>query len=410
MNNPIPGELLLNPSVLDDPYPFYRRLATEPRVWRAGDSDVYVAASYDAVTEACRRPEDFSSHLVFLLYRDERGLPGREWHSRTADEGSRILATADPPTHSEHKRIVSPEFSPKRVALLEAHVVALTHERLANGLACGHIEFMSALANMIPIEIVSELIALKERDVDALFRSAIVQTDILASAITRDELRARLSVSSEIGAWMFRQLQEAVASPGEGILGRLAIAINDGAIDYKIAMAILMTLFAAGGESTSSLIGNAVFMLAFDQALQQRLRVDTGLIPKFIEEALRLESPFRYHMRSVKKSTTLCGTEIPEGATLLLLWGAANRDVRQFDEPDTINFDRPRKHVGFGSGIHTCIGNTLARLEARVVIEALLASTIEFALANGDSARWAPSLAVRRLEALTLHLLPRLGR
>lgn len=400
----IPGQLLLDPDVMDQPAAFYRRLAQEAPVWRVGDTDVFAAASYEAVTQACRRWDDFSSDLRYFLYRDERGLPGRYRH-RLAEEGAaRNFVNADPPVHGQHKKIISSEFSPNRIAALGPQLVDMTRERVAMGLREGRIEFMSAVANPIPIDVVSNLIGLGERDTEALFKSAIVKTDMLAVAISREELEARLDFSTETSTWLFQQLQAAMASPSRDILGLLAAGVNGGEVDVMLAMTILETLFAAGGESTSSLIGNSVRTLCEEQELQQRLRSNPTLIPKFIEEMLRLESPFRYHMRFVTKDCELCGISIPAGATLLLLWGAANRDPAQFDRPDEIDLDRPRQHVGFGSGIHVCLGNTLARLEARVVIETLLADTVQVELQAGHRAQWVPNLAVRRLDTLPLTL------
>ena len=401
----IAGHLLLDPDVLDDPNTFYSRLVKQVPVWRVGETDIYTVNSYGAVTEACRRVEDFSSNLVYLLYREPDGLPGREKHSLGGGETSQVLATADPPRHASHKKLISSEFSPKRIASLEAQLKEMTRERLAGGLRTGRIEFMTELANLIPIDVVSELIAFTERNTQALFDAAIIQTDMLASAISKEELESRLTFSSETTAWVFMQLQAAMQGPGEGILGLLAAGINAGEVDIPLAMAVLLTLFAAGGESTSSLIGNSVLMLARDKALQQRLREQPDLIAKFIEESLRLESPFRYHMRIAKRDAELCGVNIPEGSTMLMMWGAANRDPAMFERPGEIDLDRPRRHVGFGSGIHVCLGNTLARLEARVVIASLLEATSEFGVKDGEAPRWVPSLAVRRLDRLPLVLL-----
>ena len=143
------------------------------------------------------------------------------------------------------------------------------------------------------------------------------------------------------------------------------------------ALAILHTLLSAGGESTTSLLGNAVRLLAEHQDLQEHLRQRPRADPEFVEEALRLEPPFRYHMRSVPKDTTLGGVNIPAGATVLLLWGAANRDAAVFDRPDEVDLQRqvPRRHVAFGRGIHHCVGAPLARIEARIVLTVLLERT-----------------------------------
>ncbi|MGE3689888.1 MAG: cytochrome P450 [Novosphingobium sp.] len=400
----IPGTALLHDQVLVDPSAFYDRLIAEAPVWQVGDSDVFTANSYAAVTEACRRTEDFSSNLRYFLYRDERGLPGRLLHRMAGVEGSNVLATADPPQHAAHKKIISPEFSPHRIAALEERLRTMTQTRLADGRKDDRIEFMSAVGNMIPIEVIIDMIAFSERNTEALFQTAIVQTDMLASAISREELERRVSFTDNTYLWVFEQLQAAMAAPGEGILGLLAAAMNAGEVDVPFAMAVLLTLFAAGGESTSSLIGNSVLLLAEDPALQARLRAQPNLIPRFIEESLRLQSPFRHHMRLVARDTELCGMHIPEGATLLMMWGSANRDPAAFEHPNQIDLDRPRKHVGFGSGIHVCLGNTLARLEARVVLETLLAGTREFTLDAASRPQWVPSLAVRRLDRLPLIL------
>lgn len=398
----IPGTMLLDADVLDDPYPFYCRLLAEAPVWRVGDTEVYAVNSYAAVIDACRRVEDFSSSLAYLLYREADGMPGREKHGLGSE--SQVLATADPPHHAGHKKLISAEFSPKRIAALEARLTAMTREKLASGLDAGRIEFMSEVANLIPIDIVCDLIAFSERNTQALFDAAIIQTDMLAAAISRDELLSRLTFSNETTAWVAGQLRAAMQAPGNGILGLLAARINSGEVDIRLAMAVLLTLFAAGGESTSSLIGNSVLILARDHSLQHRLRERPDLIPKFIEESLRLESPFRYHMRIATRDAELCGVTIPEGSTLLMMWGAANRDPAVFERPDEIDLDRPRRHVGFGSGIHVCLGNTLARLEARVVLESLLAATQQFSVDDSEPPHWVPSLAVRRLDKLPLIL------
>ena len=156
-------------------------------------------------------------------------------------------------------------------------------------------------------------------------------------------------------------------------------ACNDGVFGDFEAIGILHTLLSAGGESTTSLLGNAVRILAEHPDLQEHLRQNPEQIPAFVEEALRLEPPFRYHMRSVPKDTTLGGVDIPAGATVLLLWGAANRDAAEFERPDEIDLHRqvPRRHVAFGRGIHHCVGAPLARIEARNVLTVLLERTTQ---------------------------------
>jgi cytochrome P450 len=152
-----------------------------------------------------------------------------------------------------------------------------------------------------------------------------------------------------------------------------------------------------------------VRILAEDQNLQDQLRANPEQIPAFVEEALRLESPFRFHMRSTPRDTTLGGVDIAAESTLLLLWGAANRDPAEFDHPDQIDLGRPtpRHHVGFGRGMHHCVGAPLARMEARVVLSALLERTGRIALDPGRAPTWVDSLMVRRHARLPVQLVPR---
>jgi cytochrome P450 len=152
-----------------------------------------------------------------------------------------------------------------------------------------------------------------------------------------------------------------------------------------------------------------VGLLAEHPELQEHLRRNPEQIPRFVEEALRIESPFRYQMRSVPKDTSLGGVDIPADATLLLLFGAANRDDAEFERPDEVDLHRkvPRLHLAFGRGIHHCVGAPLARIEARVVLTVLLERTASITLDPGRTPRWVNSLMVRRHEQLPLRLVAR---
>jgi cytochrome P450 len=213
----------------------------------------------------------------------------------------------------------------------------------------------------------------------------------------------------EVQEYIAAQLAVAMRDTRDDLLGAVARGLADGVFEQAGALVMLQTLLSAGGESTTSLLGNAVRILAENQSLQQQLRASPELIPTFVEEALRLESPFRFHMRSTPKDTTLGGVEIPAQSTLLLLWGAANRDPAEFEHPDEIDLERttPRHHVGFGRGMHHCVGAPLARMEARIVLSLLLERTERIGLDPDDAPRWVDSLMVRRHERLAVQLTSR---
>jgi cytochrome P450 len=394
-------QLLLDPAVIDDPVAFYRQLREEAPVWHVPGTDVVTVASFDALAEAVSRVDDFSSNLEAILYRDDAGLPAR---LEFRGAGIQTLATSDPPVHTVHRAAVFPELVAKRMNLLEPDVAELAARLLREALAGDDtFDFMAAVGNMVPINVISWLIGFVDSDPHALLRAAFDSTEMLSVTVNLPELEAMLVRTDDVAVWLAGQLQATLDAPGDDILGAVARSIGADAMPFESGVVVLHTLLSAGGESTSSLLGNAVRILAEHPDLQAQLRDDRTLLTAFLEETLRLESPFRYHMRSVHATTELAGTEVPEGTTMLLLWGAANRDPAEYNRPDDVVLDRaaPRHHVAFGRGIHHCVGAPLARIEARVVVSTLLDQTEHFELTD-DRPRRVNSLMVRRHATLPL--------
>jgi cytochrome P450 family 144 len=403
MTEDLAGTLLLDPSVIENPYPFYRRLREEAPVWRVPGTDIFVVTSFDLLVEAAGRVEDFSSNMNFLLYRDDRGLPCRLSFGET---GSYVLATADPPHHKIHREAVFSELVAKRMAALEPEIVDVAKLCVNKAIEARKVDFMTAVANVVPITLVSSLIGFRGSDLDELLRNAFDGTSLVGGRLTLVELEALMLRVADIGTWIVDQLGTARQEPSEDILGAIARAMDAKVLDVGEACIILQTLLSAGGESTTSLLGNSVRLLAEHQDVQSTLREHPDLIPAFVEESLRLESPFRFLFRSTAKDTQLADVSIPAGSTVLLFWGAANRDPAAFQQPDEIDLYRrvPRRHVAFGRGIHHCVGAPLARIEGRVVLECLLERTSSIELDRTQLPRWFDSLQVRRHEYLPIEV------
>jgi cytochrome P450 family 144 len=404
MTDGIPGTLLLDRKVIDDPYPFYGRLREEAPVWEVPGTGVFTVATFDLLAEAASRVEDFSSKLNTLLYRGDAGLPCR---LPFGDAGPQALATADPPMHTLHRSTVFPELVAKRMAELEPDIADIADECVTRALADGTCEFMTAIGNVVPITMISRLIGFHDADLEQMLSAAFDSTAMIGATLSLDELMELIARIDEIQTWISDQLAQAVEDPGEDLLGAVARGVNNGVFGDFDANSILHTLLAAGGESTTSLLGNAVRILAERHDLQEQLRQHPAQISMFIEEVLRLEPPFRNHMRSVPNDTVLGGVDIPAGSTVLLLWGAGNRDVTAFDQPDQIDLHRklPRRHLTFGRGIHHCVGAPLARVEAHTVLTVLLERTSNFTLDPESSPLWVNSLMVRRHEQLPVQLV-----
>ena len=400
----ISGTHLLDPAVIDEPYGFYENLRAGAPVWEVPGTGIVTVATFELLAEAAGRVEDFSSNINCLLYRGTDGMPCR---LPFGDAGVQALATADPPMHALHRDTVFPELVAKRMAALEPDIVEIAEDCVSKALDQRSVDFMAAIGNVVPITMISRLIGFRDSPLDDLLKAAFDSTAMLGSTLSYDELVGLIARTGEIQEWVSHQLLAAVTEPTADLLGAVAQGVRSGAFSEYEAIVILHTLLSAGGESTTSLLGNAVRILAEHPDLQNDLRGNPELIPMFVEETLRLEPPFRYHMRFVPHDTVLGGVEIRAGSTALLLWGSANRDPEVFDRPDAIDLSRKvlRRHVAFGRGIHHCVGAPLARLEARNVLGVLLDRTSDITLDPQHSPKWANSLMIRRHEELPVQLV-----
>jgi cytochrome P450 len=400
----IAADELLGRAAIEDPYPLFARLRREAPVARLDGADVWLVSTWDLVEQAVGRNEDFSANLTGMLYTQPDGTPGIFELGRVQASAGAVIATADDPAHARHREIVQPGMSAAAIAALEQPLRGWLRERTAPLVHAGQGDYVGAVAEPVPTLAMASLIDLPESDCKLLQLWAMTGGDMLAGTTTPDRMA---ELGAQTGA-MAVYLRDRVRSGSEsrGLRGALARAVAAGALELETAVGIAIVLVGAGGESTASLLGSAVRLLACDMALQDRLRGNPGLVPRFVEEVIRLESPFRFHYRVARRDCELAGVRLAEGSRLMLCWASANRDAAAFPNADAIDLERrfPKRHLGFGRGIHFCLGAPLARLEARLAVEELLFRTRRFELDPGRAPRHVPSLFVRRLERLDLRL------
>ena len=198
----IPATTLLDPAVIDDPYPFYRRLHDEAPVWRVPGTEVCVVSSFAAVVEATGRIDDFSSNLHHFLYRDDEGLPAR----LPLGGGADVLAVADPPVHKVHRQAVFPDLMARRMAGLEPEVTDVADRCLDAAFAQRRVDFMSAVGNVVPITMITQLIGFRDHDLAGLLQAAFDSTAQVGARLTLDELNALLLESAKTYGWIAEQL------------------------------------------------------------------------------------------------------------------------------------------------------------------------------------------------------------
>jgi cytochrome P450 family 144 len=388
---------------LQNPYALYDRMRDQAPVHRVGDSVFHAVCGWDAVTEAVNRVEDFSSNLTAtMVYRDDGTVT--PFDMGTLGGPMHALATADDPAHDAHRKLLLPHLSARRIRVIEEFAEATAIQLWSEGLVDGQLEWMSAVANRLPMMVVVRLLGLPDEDVDKLIRLGYATTTLLDGVVNPAQLEAAGKAVMELSGYIMEHFAKAGDRPAPGLIGDLAARYASGELEQSPALTIMLTLFSAAGESTASLLGSAAWILVSHSDIQEQVRAHPELLGAFIEETLRYESPFRGHFRHVVRDTTLAGVDVPADSRLLLMWGAANRDPQQFDNPNEFRLDRSggKGHITFGKGAHFCVGAALARLEAQIVLRMLLEQTTWIEAA--DVGQWLPSILVRRLERLQLNV------
>lgn len=398
-----------SPESLEDPYTLYDRLRDEAPVWEVPGTGLHLVTGHAEILEVVNDPETFSSRLAALLMAGGEGVSLVE--GGEAMGPADVLAVADPPDHTRHRQLTRPAFSERAVGDLEPFIRRTVADALQSGLEARRTEWMTSVASPLPVATVARVLGLADTDVPRLKEWSDAGVELLGGVASPERMDELLRTTGDFLAYCAEQVERGRQPDAEGVVGIVGRAVDAGTISTDEATAMVLQLVIAGAESTASLVGSATRLLAERPGLQSQLRRTPGRIPAFVEEALRLESPFRGHFRVATRDTTLAGVTLPEGSRLMLMWGAANRDPDEHPRPAEVDLGRPnpRAHFGFGWGLHFCIGAPLARLQAKVALETLLAGTEHFELAvDAESPRHVPSLFVRRLAHLHLRLDPRL--
>lgn len=402
-----PG-LLLRDDVVADPRPLWDALRRRAPVWQLPGQDSYLVSDPSLIREAVGRPEEFSSNLVSLLYRDTSGRPVG-FDIAPFGDPTHVLATADPPAHTRHRKLLQPHFNPSAVARLEPSIRRIADRQLTPLLAAGRGDLVASVSDPLPALTICALIGLSPDDAARLI-PLVADVSLLLDGVT-DQAGMERAATAALRLHEYGQthLDAARARPSterSGLLAVLADAIESEVLGAAEVVPLLLQLFTAGTETTSSLIATATETLARQADLQDRLRRHPDEIPEALEDMLRQDGPFQFHYRWTTTDTSLGNVPIPAHSRVLLLWAAADRPAptvpgsRQ-DDPDDAGHGA---HFAFGRGLHFCIGAPLARLESRIAIERLLARTSRVSLDRDHPPVRRPSILLRRHASLPVVL------
>lgn len=380
-----------DPSTALDPYPYYQALLRESPVYVEPRYGCAIVTGFEEALTVFRDTDTYSSaNLVagpvspLKLDEEVDDITALVEQHRDGWPQSDQLVTFDPPMHTAHRALLMGLITPKRLQENEEFIWRLTDRQLDAVLARGGCEYINDYAQPYTLLIIADLLGVPESDHAHLLSLAGMGEEILGNAELH-ERSARHSLAP-LYDYFVAQIEERRREPrGDVLTGMATSTFPDGTVPDALEVArIASNLFAAGQETTVRLLGTALQLIADDPDLQKRLRDDRALIPRFLEETLRMQGPIKGAFRLVRRSTTLGGVQLPANTSVFLVNGAADRDPRQFEAPDEFQLDRAnvRRHVAFGHGPHTCPGAPLARSEVRISIERLFDRTTDIAVSE----------------------------
>lgn len=399
--------------VQDDPYPYFKALRDESPVRREPHYGVFMVTGFDEAMSVYNDSEHFSSCNVvsgpfvpFPVPLEGHDVTAVIEEYRDTLPFSDQLPSFDPPKHTRHRALMMRLLTPRRLRENEEFMDALSARLLADLVAAGGGDVVDDYARLFALLVIADLEGVPEEDHEE-FAAGISN---LAGELEHKPLEF---LYERFTAY----IEDRRAHPADDIMTEMASAtFPDGSEpDVREVALLAANLFTGGQETTVRMLSFAIRMIAEDQELQARLRAERELVPNFIEEILRYESPLRAQFRMAKVDTEVSGVDVPAGSTVLLLPGAANRDPAMFEDPDRFDVDREnaRYHATFGHGVHHCAGAHLARAEGRVTVNRLLQNTSGITIdpevhGQPGERRWSymPTFFLRGLEHLAVNLTP----
>jgi cytochrome P450 len=400
----------------DDPYTTYRALRDEAPVHFAPRSQVWCVSRYEDVLAVLRDTESFSSRAMFsvLMNGGSDAAPPLSarmlwlsaqfaWRTRLNPLGfvrGRNLIASDPPQHDALRHIVNRGFAPRRIGALEARIHQLVRELLEPLRAGAPFDLVHDLAIPLPVTIIAEMLGVEPERMRDFKR----WSDLVIEGSTGPKRRTAPDpphpevwrAMTDLSAYVARLLRRRRRAPADDLLSVLAAHQEDGpALSNLEAVTFVTLLLVAGNETTTNLIGNAVQALLDHPDALARVAAEPELVAGVVEETLRWNAPIQMVFRVTTRETEVAGTRIRAGAVVAPLLASANRDERRFPDPERFDVERDtRGHLGFGFGSHFCLGASLARLEARAALDALVPE-LRTLVRREARPPWTPSFLVR---------------
>ncbi len=395
--------LLAAPDLVDDPYPAYKRLREEAPVFWSERVNGWVLTRYDDVTTTFNDHGRFKNGGRFEPVFDAVPEPHRAEFAPMRKHYHYGVIGADPPDHTRLRGLIQKAFAPRALEAMRAPVQAIVDAQLDIVADSGGMDVVRELANPLPVIVIAQMMGVPPAD-SARFKhwSDDVMRFQSGGRASLDDMRISQHALFEFRAYLQGLFAQRRADPRDDLISALVQAEEQGdRLNEEELLATCVTLLVAGHETTTNLIANGMLALLRNPGQLALLRADPGLVGGAVEEMLRYDTSLQRNRRIVGEDLELRGQHLRKGQFVMQVIGAANRDPAVFADPDRFDILRsPNPHIGFGRGIHFCLGAPLARIEAPLAVLALLRRFPNMRLAS-DTQNWRREVgALRSLRAL----------
>jgi hypothetical protein len=384
---------LMTPEVRANPYPLYAELRRRA-VCQVEPGGMWAVSRYDDVVTVLKDPRRFSSAGLGQSFRPP-------WLERNPTADSLVMK--DPPDHTRLRAMVSRAFNGATLSRLEPRIRAIAEELAEDAVRRQEVDFVAAFALPLPARVLNLFFGLEPATALRLKHWADDLVSIPASQPSpqrQQEIRHSLE---EMERCFTALIEQRRAHPGDDLVSEL---LRGGELTHEEVLSFLFGLVPAGVETTVYLLANTMVVLSEHPRELERVRENPTLIPRLIEEVLRFEPPGQSSLRLTTEDVELSGVTIPRGSIVVALVGAAMRDESRFPQADRFLLERESQStLAFGQGPHYCLGAMLARMEARLGLEALFSRIRGFSLPRKEL-DWSQSIIARGPRALPLHLEP----
>ncbi|BCP05423.1 cytochrome P450 [Mycobacterium paraintracellulare] len=387
------SSMMTDPALANNPWPVYAGLrdyapAIAAPFSRSRSGTVVVLSRYEDIRQALSSPEMFEANGANEMGQQRPCIP----------------LDVDPPNHAKYRKLLDPLFSPRAVRAMADETRAIAREILAEIVADGHTDFHKAFTVPFPCRVFLNVVGFPTEDLDKFlaWKDAFVHGEDVAQSDDLTVLRELWKkTATEVYAYFDVLLDRRITEPADDLATRLVQAEIEGVpLTRNEMLDILFLQMAAGLDTVTATLDCVITRLAKDAALQAAARSESDRMKQIVEELLRIESPVSLVLRYATEDMVMHDVKIAKGDMVLLMLGSANNDDREFEDPQTLNFDRNNtRHLAFGGGVHRCLGSHLARQELTIALEEIFAVLGPFRIPEGEEVNFVPGIR-------TAHSLP----